>query len=98
VCQSGIVVGYSNEICLADCKFIVNEKSRQKVLREKKKNVHAFVRGLVVPSIEGELEKATYNPYKRPTFVIEATQTPVFAAKFVKLTSTGIFVRRGVDG
>ena len=41
----GRVVGYSNLLLLHNCRFVVNEGGRQKVLATKRKNVHAFVRG-----------------------------------------------------
>ena len=43
--QGGLVVGHTAEITLADCKFKVSEAGRNKVLREGRKNVHAYIKG-----------------------------------------------------
>jgi hypothetical protein len=64
---------------LEDVKFAVQPAGREKVRREGKKNVHAFVRGTVIaPSTMNHTtdvfkEKCkvwvTYNPYQNDTFV-----------------------------
>lgn len=42
------VIGYSSNLTLKDVKFCVNQTGRERVLREKRKNVHAFIRGTIV--------------------------------------------------
>lgn len=44
-CLSRKILGYSNRLVLRNCKFVVQQGGRNRVLKEKKKNVHAFVRG-----------------------------------------------------
>lgn len=64
------VLGYAMTIQLEDVTFHVNEKGRQRVLQEKKKNVHAKVYGTVVGFESGDEEKAAYyNPYKTEKFI-----------------------------
>jgi hypothetical protein len=56
---------------MRDCKFVVRPAGREKVRREGRKNVHAFVRGYIVEA-SGALNTpilVTYNPYKHDTFV-----------------------------
>jgi len=71
--QSGRVVEHTKNIMLKDCRFLVSEAGRKRVLREKKKNVHAGVSGYVVDSIPEykvySEAKITYNPYKHKGFV-----------------------------
>ena len=71
--QSGKVVEHTKHIILKDCRFLVSQAGREKVLREKKKNVHAGVSGYVVDSIpEYKIyseQKLTYNPYMYKGFV-----------------------------
>ena len=50
--RTGRLFCHSHRIELKDAKFHVNENGRQKVLREKRKNVHAYVIGKLVH--EGE--------------------------------------------
>lgn len=56
--HNGIVIGYAQNIVLRDVKFKVSQAGREKVLREKRKNVHAFVVGELV-SIAAESFQAT---------------------------------------
>jgi hypothetical protein len=75
--QGGKVKCHTSYICLQDVKFVVQPAGREKVLREKKKNVHAFVRGYLISAktmnrmnkdIEWTMDVVTYNPYKHPYF------------------------------
>ena len=83
--KRGKVIGYiyddglhyrDIEIHLTDVKFVVQPSGRCKVLRERKKNVHAFVRGIVTPfgGLQREIlykkcsRRITYDPYKMSTF------------------------------
>ena len=75
--QGGKVKVHTSYICLQDVKFVVQPAGREKVLQEKKKNVHAFVRGYLISSktmnrlnkdIEWTMDVVTYNPYKHPYF------------------------------
>ena len=75
--QGGKVKVHTSYICLQAAEFVVQPAGREKVLREKKKNVHAFVRGyLISAKTMNRLEctygwthdAVTYNPYKHPYF------------------------------
>jgi hypothetical protein len=72
----------------------VRKGGREKVNLEKRKNVHAFVIGNLVDFCEypceqlptdPEGEVVTYNPYKHDSFVIKATDQPVYQADEVDL-------------
>ena len=79
--QGGLVVDHRDEIVLRDCRFLVSEAGRQRVLREHKKNVHAGISGFLLadqslagfvmdPAWEAHLScLVEYNPYKHQTFV-----------------------------
>ena len=43
----GRVIGHASILLMLDCSFTVSEAGRQRVLREKQKNVHAGVRGMI---------------------------------------------------
>ena len=77
-------------IPLKQCKFIVSEKGRQRVLKEKRKNVHAYVDGI----IGGDFDNSevyhgtfTYNPYKYDSFVrtLNEKTIPVYGADFAHM-------------
>ena len=75
--QNGIVQFHTEYIVLRDVEFKVSEAGRQRVLKEKRKNVHAFVIGhLSCPSVIDDfgykcVGYAKYNPYKYSTFINE---------------------------
>jgi len=69
------------ELYLQNVSFAVQPAGRAKVMREGKKNVHAYVRGTVIKAEEHDFvetfkekctQEATYNPYKFDTFVTQA--------------------------
>jgi len=63
---------------IEDCSFRVYESGRQKVLRERKKNVHAYVESKSYRHIQGEvdvtnLREIYYNPYNHEYFIYKDT-------------------------
>jgi len=69
--KKGRVIGYYNLIHLEDAEFRVRESGRQRVLRDRVKNVHAFVIGQMVDPTwaASECDKGvTYNPYRSGEF------------------------------
>jgi hypothetical protein len=65
-------------------------KGREKVLKEKRKNVHAYVKGYLQDAENVNTDKfpteVTYNPYKYETFVDKDTESFVYYADEVLLT------------
>lgn len=90
--RKGRVVAHSTTVLLEGCKFKVSEAGRQRVLREKRKNVHAGVTGTWINAdrVESCYEflsmvgrQVTYNPYKYSSFIIKATEQSVDKADVV---------------
>ena len=82
--HKGLVVAHLNRVNLSDITFKVSEAGRQRVLREKRKNVHAGVVGqwdglynVLSPDWNKEALGVSYNPYKAPTFVRRDTWEPI---------------------
>ena len=75
------VVGYSEEIRLNNARPVVSEKGRQRVLKERKKYVHAFIEGEWCDGWEltGFHELISYNPYMFGAFYTVPDQTPVLS-------------------
>ena len=69
------VIGYSDNIRLEDAKFAVSQAGRQRVLKESKKYVHAFVVGTLVEkwTLTGSFETVRYNPFMYDFFFTEPT-------------------------
>jgi hypothetical protein len=90
--DKGRVVAHRDTVVLDGCKLMVSEAGRQRVLREKRKNVHAGVTGVWINGdrVESHYEflsmvgrQVTYNPYKYESFVIKATEQTVDKADVV---------------
>ena len=66
---------HAHRVHIKDPEFVVRQSGRERVLREGKKNVHAFVRGEATCFTDFEYEKCPtldsirYNPYKYAGFV-----------------------------
>jgi hypothetical protein len=100
-----LLMMHTDYINLTNAEFKVSEAGRQRVLREKRKNVHAFVEGFVTSkedlsstlkmhAIFGMpiiMDAVSYNPYKAGTFM--QGEAPIHTAKLVTLTLT--FDREG---
>ncbi len=78
VLQNGLVVAHMDQLCLADAKPHVNEAGRQRVIANKRKEVHAWIEGYIdnKPRPSSLLE-VNYNPYKREYFWIGAEGFPI---------------------
>ena len=75
--QGGIVRFHTKIVCLKNVTYKVSEAGRQRVLKEKRKNVHAFVVGTICHSDEVSKETfpfiaawVSYNPYKNDSFYV----------------------------
>ena len=95
------VVGHVRHACMDDAKFIVQPAGRRRVLKENRKNVHAFVRGVLKGYGETGLlfchhadtqEFITYNPYKFDTFYTKNDEKPIHKARWTHLTDKGVYV------
>ena len=84
-CSTGRVILHSAKVHIRDPEFVVRKSGRDRVLREGKKNVHAFVRGEIsyFPDFNPDYmgySLVSYNPYKFDTFVDVEGLAPVRSA------------------
>lgn len=98
--KSGLVISYAPKVHLVNCEFRVNEAGRQRVLQQKRRNVHACVRGTQTSLYHELMEdfdsradvvRLTYNPYKHSAFVRVDTGTAVKTAERVLIDGDRIF-------
>jgi len=88
--ESGLVVDHVDAINLVDAQLVVRPAGRAKVLREGRKNVHAFIRGTTDgQAVQSQTVEITYNPYKYDSFVVKGTEEPIKTAQAVTLTEDG---------
>ena len=90
--KRGLVIDHVSSILLKNAQFVVQPAGRKRVLKEKRKNVHAFVRGerVAVASFDGKSERITYNPYKYKSFVSVETGKPVYKKDIVSIDGKNI--------
>ena len=96
VMQNGVVIRRVHRILLRDVRFVVRESGRQRVLKENRKNVHAFVVGRVVSSAFGINKNGKnlpvtigYNPHNSGYFY-GLDGKPVSGARGVLLNECGM--------
>jgi hypothetical protein len=94
--RKGRVIAHANMVVLHDVTFKVSEAGRQRVIRERRKNVHAGVVGemymmdgdmRVLEILENLYSPLKYNPYKFDSFVHAVNETPVRSAKRAVIAS-----------
>ena len=79
-CKTGRVIHHAKDVHIVNPKFVVRESGRQRVLRERKKNVHAFAVGYIAedrfPDRTFNWYRVIYNPYKHDYFMLGEDEIP----------------------
>jgi len=97
--HKGKVIEHAQEVTLTDARFHVQQAGRERVLKEKRKNVHAYVSGKLKETfwftqapkyIWTAKQSVTYNPYKYKNFVNKKTLEPVTSAEVVHISGKRI--------
>lgn len=91
-CKTKKVIKHVQSAYIKNAELVVQPAGRSKVLREQRKNVHAFVRGQLEGSWTYHIESPqhiAYNPYKYDSFVLTETETPIYKAIEVYLDHAG---------
>lgn len=97
--KTNLVLGWTNKIRLINCEFKVYESGRQRVLKDRKKNVHAYVDGTIASNFYMSIRQYacahfTYNPYKYDSFMVKdivdrfkhrEIEEPVYNAEIVHM-------------
>ena len=85
---------------MEDVTWVVQQGGRERVLREGKKNVHAFARGTLIETKgfshhkrqgRGRAVAVTYNPYKHSTFINVDEACPL------RKSQVGLFTRDHIE-
>lgn len=74
--KTGLVLAHCSTVRIKNAKFIVSESGRQKNIREKRKRVHAYVRGELIAyneELPQSFSKVLYNPYYTEFFTDAGT-------------------------
>jgi hypothetical protein len=102
VAGSWKVVGHVTDCILKDVKFHISESSRQRVIREHCKNVHAWGEGGLVGEVDESIHAPVdlaYDPYLNQAFVQRGTDISIAHCKFLVVRVNRVFVTLdAVDG
>ena len=85
------VAHHADDVVLANVTFTVSEAGRARCLREKKKNVHAFIIGDEAPVavVDRDENRVSYNPYRAGEFLLKLSGAPVHHALAAHVTGDG---------
>lgn len=102
---AGKVLDHGVSVELKDAIFNVRKGGQARVRKERRRNVHAFVEGVLVSvdkggkaSLGDEWVEVTYNPYFTDTFVEKATGKIVLSADKAILQSGSVFCQGVIYG
>lgn len=99
IMQRGTVRASARRVRLADVEFRVGEKGRQRMIRERRRNVHAFAVGRLVDWVHPDDSRdiaplegrgAIYDPYRFASFVDAETGAPVTSVSAAYFDEDGV--------
>lgn len=90
--QTRRIIAHLDNITLEDVEFIVSEPGRQRVLVQKRRNVHAYARGTVGLSSLDLHDQVSYNPYKGPWFYRVEDNSPIYQASIAHFYQGRVWV------
>jgi len=95
--HKGKVIHHTQTVELDDVTFVVSEKGRRRVVKTRRKNVHAVIRGTLINyglnyrNIDKRGSQVTYNPYIYKTFVLRKNAQPIHSAYKVIIVDKNIY-------
>jgi len=99
--QDGLVKAHTTELNLYNCAFKISKAGQDRVRKEKRKNVHAGIKGVIKDDTfervwsdlpEDMMVEVTYNPYKNNSFVHRHDNSPRYFACIVKMRENYVLV------
>lgn len=92
--KTGLVIFHCDSISIKSVNFKVSQKGRQRVLKDRVKNVHAGVVGIVLNVDQSEdqnmlTNRVRYNPYETETFVNVLDGSIADGCDYAYLSSNG---------
>lgn len=95
----GKVKAHADYVCLSDATFQVSERGRQRTINNRRKTVHAYIKGFVVLqpakvlySLDEPWDEVKYNPYFNSTFITN-NGVAVKSAKFVDMDASSVVAK-----
>jgi hypothetical protein len=99
--RTGRVIAHAAYVAMEDATCRVQQGARERVLRERRRSVHAYVVGEVLaygdapPPRTGAWTRFTYDPYRAATFTVAAAAhpTPILGAARLRFDAEGAWFR-----
>jgi len=97
--KTRLLYQHADQFVVRNATFAVQPAGRQRVIKDERKNVHAFVRGEYGADHFDGLNKAdfpiriSYNPYKADHFIKTDTKEKVTEADIVLLDTDGAWIK-----
>ncbi len=98
--QNKLTVAHAKRLCIGNCTFVVNQKGRERVVRTKRKEFHAYIEGKYGTSGMGTSAEQNdlpaiikYDPFKYKQFTctnLTIKEFPVTKAWFVICDKNGV--------
>lgn len=89
------VAGHVKNAIVANVTFKVSESGRQRVIRDKRKNVHAWGQGILIAEFDDAIAcpiDLAYDPYTNTTFVERRSQREITRCDFLVVRNNLVFV------
>lgn len=93
--QNSLVVAHCTQLEMKDVEFVVNKAGKKKAIASKRRNVHAFIRGLIGSSPQEGIPTfypLKYNPFSQEGFCIEESE--VNRSPMVAIREHGIYAMK----
>lgn len=92
--KSWVVVGHVQNAVLRDVKFHVSQSGRERVVRDKRKNVHAWASAILVHEAISELPEIQpihYCPYTQNSFSWKESGKPIEQADLLVVIDKKVY-------
>lgn len=89
------VAGHVTDAIVRDVSFHISEASRQRVIRDARKNVHAWGEGILIAQFQPEIAAPidlSYNPYEDTTFIARDSKRPIARCQYLVVRANAVFV------
>lgn len=89
--RTGLVIGHRPELVLLDVSLVVSEATRQRVIRQQRRTVHAYAVGMISdePARPGG-SYLHYDPFEGPCFTCDGQ--PVTSAERIEFRTDGAYL------
>ena len=94
-CRTRRVIAHLDQITLENVTFRVSAAGRARVLKERRKNVHAGVQGVWIDDAADTTQcsrRVIYDPYRFESFVLADSLAPALTAPLALVSVSGAMI------